>query len=449
MQRWNKPLIATSGNISGSPIFFDDEKAFQNLSSVSDYFVINNRKIVVPQDDSVIQFTNDDNRIVLRRSRGYAPTYLPNPFQREETILAVGGELKSTFALLHQGNLYLSQYLGDLENFESQENYRQTIDHFLKLFEASPAQVLVDSHPSYYSTRIGNELAAEWNIPVTKVQHHVAHFSAVLAENNLLHREQKILGVIWDGTGWGEDGSIWGGEFFEYHKFKFERIAHLDYFDHLLVNKFAREPRLCALSLCVDTDHAETLLKSKFTEAEWKLYTAMLHQGNNLKTSSIGRLFDGVASLLSLCDKSSYEGEAAMYLEACAERANAEITAHRTSGIFSLKHYIKQLAEEIIAGTPKEILAYRFHLSLVNWIEAVAIREGFSVITFSGGVFQNALLVELIQKSLGHQFDLHFHRQLSSNDECISFGQLAYNEIHHLRETSQLVSTQEPVTETI
>ncbi|HEX5167604.1 MAG TPA: carbamoyltransferase HypF [Cyclobacteriaceae bacterium] len=430
--RWKKPLIATSGNVSGSPIFYEDEKAFQNLDSIADYFLTNNRDIIVPQDDSVIQFTNDHHRIVLRRSRGYAPTYLPNPFREKQTVFAAGGELKSTFALLHQGNLYLSQYLGDLENFETQENYRHTMEHLLQLFKAKPNVVLVDSHPSYYSTQLGNELSATWEVPVVKIQHHLGHFSAVLAENDLLQNREKILGVIWDGTGWGDDGNIWGGEFFAYDKFNFSRIAHLDYFDHLLGDKFSREPRLCALSLCSGNE-AEELLKAKFTETEWNLYTSALRMNDNLKTSSVGRLFDGVASLLGLCDKSNYEGEAALYLEACAENAGAEISNDRANRNFSLSDYLKGLVHEINNNTPKEILAYRFHVALVNWIEEVAIRGEFSMLAFSGGVFQNALLVELIHKRLGYQYQLFFHQQLSPNDECIAFGQLAYHEIQHLR----------------
>jgi hydrogenase maturation protein HypF len=429
--RWKNPLIATSGNASGSPIFYEDEKAFENLDSIADYFLSNNRDIIVPQDDSVIQFTNDHHRIVLRRSRGYAPTYLPNPFHQKQIIVAAGGELKSTFGLLCHGNLYLSQYLGDLESFDTQENYRQAIDHFLQLLKAKPTSVLVDSHPGYYSTQLAKELAATWEAPVKKIQHHIAHFSAVLAENNLVQSDEKILGVVWDGTGWGEDGNVWGGEFFVYDHFNFTRIAHLDYFDHLMGDKFSREPRLCALSLLSDLETRE-FLKTKFTGPEWALYTMMLNQADNLKTSSVGRLFDGVASLLGLCDNSTFEGEAAMYLEACAENAGVEISVDKTNHNFSLRDYVKNLVHDIHDGIPKEILAYRFHVALVNWIEEVAIREEISTLAFSGGVFQNALLVELIHKRLGHQYQLHFHRQLSPNDECIAFGQLAYDEIQHL-----------------
>lgn len=446
--RWKKPLIATSGNLSGSPIFCEDEKAFENLDSIADYFLSNNRDIIVPQDDSVVQYTNDHHRIVLRRSRGYAPTFLPNPFYQKQTIVAAGGELKSTFGFLCQGNLYLSQYLGDLESFDTQENYRHIMEHLLGLLKAKPTRVLVDSHPSYYSTQLAKELATTWEAPVSKVQHHIAHFSAVLAENNLIQNEEKILGVIWDGTGWGDDGNVWGGEYFIYDNFNFTRIAHLDYFDHLLGDKFSREPRLCALSLLADHD-AREILKTKFTEPEWVLYTEMLNQKNNLKTSSVGRLFDGVASLLGLCDYSTYEGEAAMYLEACAENAGAEISGDRIKRNFSLRDYLNRLVFEIQEGTPKEILAYRFHVALVNWIEEIAIHEEISTLAFSGGVFQNALLVELIHKRLGHQYQLYFHQQLSPNDECIAFGQLAYDEIQHLRGALPALSREDRLTETV
>lgn len=422
--RWGKPLVATSGNISGSPIFYDDDQALRNLDGIADLFLTNNRKIVHPQDDSVVQFAGRQ-RIVLRRSRGLAPTYLPNPFSNNsETIFAAGSDLKSAFAFLTKGNLYVSQFLGDLENFETQESYRHLLQHYLNLFQVQPDTVLVDAHPGYFSSHCARELAATWQANVIEVQHHQAHFCAVLAENDLFNTGDTTLGVIWDGTGWGDDAQIWGGEFFTYSDKQIRRVDHLDYVDHLLGDKTSREPRLSALSLCASIDGAEELLVKKFNSAEWKVYRNMLHHPDNLKTSSMGRLFDGVASLLGLCDKSSYEGEAALLLEACAMKAES-CDSYRSMP-FSLPIYLKNLIEEIKRGVPKEQLAYRFHHTLVDWIEEVALQQNTTRIAFSGGVFQNALLNKLIVEKLGERFQLYFHRQLSSNDECIGFGQLAY-----------------------
>jgi hydrogenase maturation protein HypF len=435
MEKWKKPIIATSGNMSGSPIFYEDEKAFTNLSSVADFFVTNDRDIVIPQDDSVIQFSRESQqRIFLRRSRGFAPTFIPEfPMKLNGTTLAMGGELKSSFSLANQGNLYVSQYLGDLEDFETQQSYKHTLKHMLGLLHASPEKVIIDQHPAYFASGIGKEFARLWNVPVRAVQHHLAHFSAVLAENGLEDAEEPVLGVIWDGTGWGDDRAIWGGEFFSYSRHQFVRVAHLDYFDHLLGDKISREPRLSALSLCSSIPEAKSLLRPKFTDTEWELYTRMLLQPGLMKTSSMGRLFDGLASLLGLCDKSSYEGEAAMYLETLAMKANVVPMLPRArwcmGSDLSLNAFMKTIINEIIAGTPPETIAYNIHVGLVSWIARVASTERADKIAFSGGVFQNSLLVDLIHKILSDKYELYFHKQLPPNDECIAFGQLAYDRI--------------------
>jgi hydrogenase maturation protein HypF len=451
MKKWKKPIIATSGNLSGSPIFYQDDKAIKNLSQIADFFVTNNREILIPQDDSVLQFTDQTKRkIVHRRSRGYAPTFLPHSFgTNEETILAMGGELKSSFALLNQSNLYVSQYLGDLANFETQESFNHTVSHLLKLFRTSPQKIIIDQHPGYFSSATGKEMSRKLEVPVQSVQHHLAHFSAVLAENDLLHTDDPVLGIIWDGTGWGEDGAIWGGEFFLYQHQQFRRVANLDYFDHLLGDKISREPRLSALALCKDIPEAEVLLQDKFTKSEWSLYKKMLAQSGLRQTSSMGRFFDGVASLLGLCNKSSYEGEAAMYLEALAGKAIPLLPgASSKDRNFSRQTFIRNIVNEILHGAKPETIAYDFHVGLVNWIAEIATREKIHKMAFSGGVFQNGLLVDLIQKTLGHTYELYFHKQLSPNDECIGFGQIAYDHIQRagVAKTAEHIFNQELVT---
>lgn len=454
MEKWKKPIVATSGNMSGSPIFYEYEKAFNNLSSVADLFVTNNRDIVVPQDDSVVQFSpSSQQRIFLRRSRGFAPTYVhPSGRKFIGTRLAMGGELKSSFALVNQGNMYISQYLGDLEDFETQQSYEHTLHHILNLFHAEPERIVIDRHPGYFSSAAGKERAKQGNIPIKSVQHHLAHFSAVLAENDLEASKETILGVIWDGTGWGDDGAVWGGEFFTYSGRQFSRVAHLDYFDHVMGDKLSREPRLCALSLCHGIPEAESILRPKFTDTEWDLYSRMLSQPGQLKTSSVGRLFDGLASLLGLCDRSSYEGEAALYLEALASGAKVNVMLPRArwclGSDLSLRAFMKTIVDEILIGTAPETIAYDIHMGLVGWIAGIAFRESVNKIAFSGGVFQNAMLVDLIHKVLDDKYDLYFHQQLSPNDECIAFGQLAYDSIQqfHSIQHNDLALSREPIT---
>lgn len=433
MQAYNKPLVATSANESGSPIFFEDDQALEQLHGIADYFVVNTREIVVPQDDSVVQFTKEKHKIILRRSRGMAPTFLPHSLSREnKTWLAMGGDLKSSFALLNQNNVYISQYLGDLENYQTQEAFKHTLDHWQKLLRTTPHRVIIDKHPVYFSSTLGNRMTSLLKVPLVAVQHHQAHLCAVLAENDLLESDEPVLGVIWDGTGWGDDGNIWGGEFFRYELGKIDRVVHLDYFDHFLGDKVSREPRLCALSLCKEIKEAEEFIRPKFTPTEWNLYNKILSQPDLLKSSSMGRLFDGIASLLGLSDHTTYEGEAALYLETLASQAE-EVELPRARWMegkdFSLRTNMRQLIGEIKAGTPKENIAFQFHLSLVRWIAKVAAQQKVKRLAFSGGVFQNALLVHLIQKHLSDQFTLYFHHQLSPNDECIGFGQLAWQYI--------------------
>lgn len=428
---FGQPLVATSGNESGSPIFYEDEKAFQYLGTIADYFITNNRDIALPQDDSVIRFTSNDHKIVMRRSRGLAPTVYPHPFTGEtQNWLAMGGDLKSTFALLCQNNVYASQYLGDLENYETQQSFAHTLKHWQKLLKVSPEQIIIDRHPDYFSSNVGKKLGVEQNIPVVSVQHHQAHFASVLAENDLLEVAEPVLGVVWDGTGWGEDGNMWGGEFFMYDNQRMERVAHLDYFPNLLGDKMAKQPRLSALSLCKNVNGMESILKPKFSASEWALYKKMLQQPNSIRTSSMGRLFDGVACLLGLCDISSYEGEAALYLESLASKVSAEHELPRSRWLsekeLSLTVAIEELIDEIKFGTPNELIAFHFHKSLVNWIAKTASRQNVNRLAFSGGVFQNALLVRLIQNQLGDRYQLYFHQQLAPNDECLAVGQLAW-----------------------
>jgi hydrogenase maturation protein HypF len=425
LSKWGKPIVATSGNLSGSPIFYDDKKAMKNLGHLADAFLVHNRDILLPQDDSVVRFSPAcQQRIVLRRSRGYVPTYIhPNFAGWDKTVLAMGADLKSTFALQHAGNTYISQYLGDLESYDTQENYEKTMRHFLSLFDARPRQVVVDRHPGYFSSEKGKALAKAAGITVLEVQHHVAHFAAVLAENELLESREPVLGVIWDGTGWGDDGNIWGGEFFLFESGSFKRVGHLDYFPHLLGDKMAKEPRLPALALCHGLPGAEALLRQHFTEKEWAFYQKLLERPGGLLTSSAGRLFDGVAALLGLQSQSSFEGEAAMRVEALAGKAEvADLPGFKNLEGISLNNIV----EALLVGEEKAEIAFNFHLSLTRLVGEMATRHGVRRLAFSGGVFQNALLTDLIIQELGGRYELHFHKELSPNDECISFGQLAY-----------------------
>ncbi|MFM7429833.1 MAG: carbamoyltransferase HypF, partial [Flammeovirgaceae bacterium] len=234
--QFQKPLIATSANISNSPIVYQDDAAIQTLFTIADAVLTHNRAIVIPQDDSVVRFTDHETRIVIRRSRGLSPSYFESS-PTSDSILAMGAQLKSTITLQYAGNTYISQYIGDLESADTEKNYQEILNHLLSVTGAQPELILTDLHPDYDSTRLGQQYASISAIPIRQVQHHEAHFAAVLSENNLLDQNDPILGVVWDGTGLGSDSHHWGGEFFKWQENEFLRVAHLSYFPMILGDK--------------------------------------------------------------------------------------------------------------------------------------------------------------------------------------------------------------------
>ena len=431
------PIVATSGNISKAPIVFRDNNALKDFSGIADAILTNDRPIAIPQDDSVVRLSpKTTKRIILRRSRGWAPTFIQGGVQwPEQSVLAMGAQLKSTFTLLQQGNVYISQYLGDLDQFDTQMHYRHTLHHMMGLLQASPAVVLTDLHPEYAATQLGQHYAAENGLPIFPVQHHKAHFAAILGEQRLIDLGRPILGVIWDGTGWGTDQQIWGGEFFLFENKTIQRIRQWAYFPFILGDKMPKEPRISALALAGNNPTAHPLLQEKFTPTEWSLYLRMIQQANHLRTSSVGRLFDGIASLLGLADKQSYEGEAAMRLEQLAKRY-FEHNSWKDPGYYVSEfdggrdipsnQLVGELIADLLAEKPKDWIAAKFHRSLIWFIEMIAEELGVQHLAFSGGVWQNAVLVDLASVYLEADFQLHFHQELSPNDENISFGQLVY-----------------------
>ena len=451
---FGKPLVATSGNISGNPIIYEDEKALIEFSQIADYILINNRQIVIPQDDSIVRFTEKyQQRIIIRKSRGMMlniskvknckygsvdnggkvgnDKIITNNQDNYElfikTYLSFGASLKSTFSLQTIDNVYVSQYLGDLESYETQQNFEKVLSYFTKMFNFSFTnfKLFCDAHDGYFSTQLALELGQKYNIQVQKIQHHEAHLAAVLAENGVGDVSENILGVIWDGTGYGNDGNIWGGEFL-----RIKDRFHFEYFDFILGDKMPREPRISALCLTHNLVGFEEITKSKFNEIEWKLYHKILTQ-NTLKTSSVGRIFDGVASLLGLSEKQTFEGEVAMRLEELAGqyfRENGyEMTENYLPKSFKnvpTQQIVSGILMDIKMGNSKEYIAAKFHFSLVKSVEIIANNLQIKKLAFSGGVFQNAVLIDLFIHYLSKDFQLFFHKELSPNDENISFGQM-------------------------
>jgi hydrogenase maturation protein HypF len=442
----NRPLVATSANLSQSPIEYQDEQALDRLPHLADDILIHNRPILVPQDDSVVRFAPASReRIVLRRARGLAPSLRLPHFRPCGDWLATGAMLKGTFALTHAGQVYVSQYLGDLTGYDNQQNYQQNLTHLTQVLGHQPSVVLTDAHPDYPSTHLGRQLAQAANLPVVAVQHHLAHFAGVLAEHGLLTSPAPVLGVVWDGTGLGDDGAIWGGEFFTYKNFDFVRANHFAYFPHLAGDKMAQEPRLAALAATTGLMGADDWLRPKFTATEWAAYQ-QLRQRISLRTSSVGRLLDAVASLLGLADRNHHEGEAAMYLEALAQRYFQQNGMSKDPGTYlpnslfagpvPTGEFLSGVLADLQSGDDRSLIAAKVHRSLIGAVWLVAQQTGAKQVAFSGGVFQNALLVDLARHYLPG-FALYFPQQLSPNDEGISFGQLAYWQVAQLRQEQE------------
>jgi hydrogenase maturation protein HypF len=429
LSAYQRPIVATSANISHAPIIYQEPS--ENLEMLADAVLSNDRPIVVPQDDSLIRFSSLHNqKIILRRSRGLAPSFFKHrelPLS-DRQIIAFGADLKSGFALLHESNVYVSQYLGNLSHFDTEQVFEVVMQHLLRVLDSQPAMILADAHPDYASSRLARKWAAQGQVPIRLVPHHEAHFAAVLGEHNLLSSKVPVLGIVWDGTGYGNDGQIWGGECFRRSDQHMERVGQLAYVPSLGGDKMAREPRLSALAMLP----LDPKVRRQFPDRELALYDR-IRQQPKVQTSSMGRLFDAAASLLDMCQVQQFEGEAAMKLETAASRFLQANTGfqdryewERESLVFSGSAVLAQMAKDRDAGMDQACIAAKFHLTLPEMIFLCADQLNIRHIAFSGGVFQNALLVDLIIQRLSDSFQLYFHEQLSPNDENISFGQLMW-----------------------
>lgn len=434
-ERFGRPLVATSGNVSGSPIIFEDAEALRQFKDVADLILTHDRDIVTPQDDSVMRITPlCGHRILLRRSRGFAPSLSHRRTGSSAGVFAAGALLKSSFTLGCGRDAFVSQYLGDTDGYEAQTAYRSAAAGMMAIFSMNPSVVLADRHPQFFSTRFAEELGASLCAPVFAVPHHKAHAAAVLAENDLLDARSAVLCVVWDGTGLGDDGNAWGGEFFLYADGRLERIHHFQFFDVIAGDKMAAQPRLSALSLCHATGLPVDRLRDRFTQQEWNVYHRMLGKPM-VRTSSVGRIFDAVSSLLFGCDRQSYEGQAAMFLESRAAAHLAQIEGLPSTypapgiapdGAILLSGWTASMMQDLDAGLSAGEVAAKFHVSLASLVCRLARMHGVRSIACSGGVFQNALLVDLLDRMLPEDHRLWLHRELPPNDESVSFGQLAY-----------------------
>lgn len=454
-----RPIVATSGNLSDEPIQHDNNEALRGLAGLCDLFLMHNRPIVRPADDSVLHVLRRP-RVkpqMLRRSRGYAP--LPVLMTNDlPPLLAMGGHLNGAFALSRGREIVLSQYLGDMDSYESRLNYENTLEDFLRLYEIRPRAIAHDLHPDYYTTRLAQSLGKTWRVPLIAVQHHHSHLSAVMAENQI---EEETLGLTWDGTGYGPDHTVWGGEFLLGDARQFRRVASLRTFRLPGGERAIKEPWRVALSLLTET-FGEDLptdlpLFGSVQETHLSGVRQMMRAGiNSPATSSMGRLFDGVSAILGLSLRNTHQAQSAQLLEYAAWRAagaaalpkgifvegedstsTSENPLRKSPGLkdaaengpnplrLDWRPWIASLVEGFRAGVPVDDLAAAFHLAVANAGLTCARQIACPRVALAGGVFCNRRLTEHLMEILEMAgFTVCIHTQLPPTDGSLAVGQL-------------------------
>ncbi len=424
------PIVLTSGNVSDEPIAYRDDDALTRLAGIADAFLAHDRAIHIRTDDSVVRPVQGQVSL-LRRSRGYVPEPVTVAAGFPRPVLACGAELKNTFCLAQGTRAFVSHHIGDLENFETLRSFTEGIEHFRRLFDIVPEVVAYDLHPDYLSSKYALELGG---VDLVGVQHHHAHIASCLADNDV---PGPVIGVAFDGTGFGADGTIWGGEFLLADLSGFERAGHLATVPMPGGAAAIRQPwRMAAayLDAAFGGEPPAGLAVLARNEARWQQVVALARRGINAPaTSSAGRLFDAVAALLGVRDSINYEGQAAIELEQWADPAgHGAYPAGLSAGPGPVQvrgaDLVRAAAEDLLAGTPPAVVAARFHGGVAEVIAAVCgrlrERSGLATVALSGGVFQNRLLHHQAAARLtAAGFTVLTHHRVPANDGGISLGQ--------------------------
>ncbi len=438
MRELGFPVIATSGNLSDEPICIDEHEALVRLKDMADLFLVHNRPIVRHVDDSIVRIIRG-RELVLRRARGYAPL----PIYCEQAapgILAVGAHLKNTVALTVGKNIFVSQHIGDLENREAGSAFRRVISDFRRLYPIKPAHIAADLHPDYLSTRF----ARESGVPLVSIQHHYAHVAACMAENRI---HGQVLGVSWDGTGYGPDGTVWGGEFLLTDETAFHRAATFRKFRLPGSASAIREPRRTALGLLFEMMGSSIFQKRDsdpvraFRDSEIPVLLRMLQNGiHSPWTTSAGRLFDAIASIAGLRQRIRFEGQAAMDLEfaigsektgesypfAISIQADPEPGSFQAGMIVDWEPMVHAILREVRDEIPLARISRKFHNTLVEIIVEVARRIAENRVVLTGGCFQNRFLIEhSVERLEAEGFKPYWHQRIPPNDGGIALGQAA------------------------
>ncbi len=426
-------LVMTSGNLSGEPIIIDNQLALNKLSNIADYFLMHEREIHIPCDDSVVRIIEKNNERVLypiRRARGYAP-YPIKTNKILPQILATGAQLKNTFCLSRENNAFLSPHIGNLENYQTYEVYKNNISHIEKLFSINPEIIVHDLHPGYLSSKYAKERSSNENIARFEVQHHHAHIAACMAENNL-DGDRPVIGVSFDGTGYGTDGAIWGGEFMLVDYSRFERLSHLEYIPMPGGEKAVREPYRLAYAW---VDHYQLSdqvggERDLLAEEEKRILTQLIKSKiNTPMTSSMGRFFDAISALINVCQLVNYEAQAAIELEAIADPDQSG-AYHFDIGEkqFSPAPIFNSILVDLDNEVSKSVISSKFHNGVAQMVRDVCLIQSkkykISDIVLSGGVWQNCKLLSKTITLLTHAgLNVFTHQLVPTNDGGIALGQ--------------------------
>ncbi len=428
------PLVMTSGNISEEPIAKDNDEALRRLRGIADYFLFHNRDIYARYDDSV--YLVEDVPRVIRRARGYAPYPIPLPFKSKQ-ILACGAEEKNTFCLTKDDHAFLSQHIGDMENEETLEHFENTIELYKKLFRIEPGIIAYDMHPEYLSTKYALRLGQELGLNMVPVQHHHAHIVSCLVENRV---KGPVIGVAFDGTGYGADGTIWGGEFLLADWRSFQRVGHLEYVPLPGGAVAIKKPYRIALSylyiLLGEAFCLEGLPLSKLNQGKVAIVKQQLKRGiNSPLASSAGRLFDAISALAGVRGEIDYEAQAAIELEMLASDKSGEegaypfsIVEEQGAKVVKLRELVSSVVQDIRDQIPVPVISAKFHCTMaqiiVEMCKVIALKSGINEVALSGGVFQNRLLLRLAISALHKEgFTVLTHCLVPCNDGGVSLGQ--------------------------
>ena len=425
-----EPFVLTSGNVSDEPIAYEDEDAQRRLSGIADAFLAHDRAVHIRTDDSVTR-TVRGKGVVVRRSRGFVPQPLAVPYELARPVLACGAELKNTFCLAKGNRAFVSHHIGDLENYETLRSFRDGIEHFCRLFDIYPETVAHDLHPEYLSTKYALEREG---VDLVGVQHHHAHIVSCLADNG---ETGPVIGVAFDGLGYGDDGTLWGGEILVADFSHYERVGHLVPVPLPGGTAAIKQPwRMAAsyLDLAFDGAPPASLGILERHQDQWGAVVALARTRTaSPMTSSAGRLFDAVAAIVCGRDSVNYEGQAAVELEQLADPAELSSYRVRADGgdnfLVRGAELVRQVADDMVAGVARPVIAARFHNAVAASIVAACtqvrgLRPALTMVALSGGVFQNVLLIERAAEGLERAgFRVLLHSRVPANDGGISLGQ--------------------------